>query len=158
MTYNPLTKEEAHDMSQPKLIDEGKYQCELVEVHNTDRNGNTLLDRNGEKMTRIKLKVWDNDGRERFVYTNLFWGNNNKMAYRTRHFAESFRLVDLYEDRVLYDRLGDHLNNGGHCYIYIQNPKPKNDGTDAMWPAKNDVRDFVITATKTEFEDNDIPF
>jgi len=162
MSYKPLTKEEAMMMSHPQLIEDGTYQCELVEFSHTDKYHNPLKDRNGEDMTRIKLKIWDINGKEKYVFTNLFWGNNNKMSYRTRHFAESFKAVEMYESGKLFDCFRELLGHTGHCEIYTQNARPKNDGSNDTWPAKNDVRDFIVVASSNkkqeEFINDDVPF
>ena len=166
MNYRPLTNEQAQEMSRPQLIEDGEYQCELIEFSHTDKYLKPLLDRNSEPMTRIKLKIWDSQGKDRVIFTNLFWGANNKMSYRTRHFAESFEVLDMYEMGELYDKLGEVLNQTGHCEIYTQKPRPKNDGSDEMWPAKNEVRDFFVkikdkvdSSAHDEFQpDSDIPF
>lgn len=164
MSYRPLNKQQAEEMARPPLIADGKYQCELLEFTHTDKTQKPLTDRNGEDMTRIKLKIWDQEGKERTIFTNLFWGENNKMSYRTRHFAESFKIVDLYDSGGLYERFGECLGAFGCCDIYTQKERAKNDGTNEVWPAKNDVRDFIESnksapvVTSNDFDDSVIPF
>ena len=158
MSYKPLTKQQANEMARPPLIVDGQYQCELMEYHHTNKYNNVLKDKNNEDMTRIKLKIWDHEGRERFIFTNLFWGENNKMSYRTRHFAESFGMSELYDSGKMYDNFRECLNTCGHCEIYTQNARDKNDGSGEMWPAKNDIRDFIVRDTKTETSKNNDQF
>jgi hypothetical protein len=144
MSYRPLTAQQAQEMSAPPLIENGKYQCELMEYSHTDKYNNPLKDSKGEPMTRIRLKIWDKEGRERSLFTNLFWGENNRMSYRTRHFAESFQVLDMYDLGELYEKFNSCLGNLGHCEVYIQQPRAKNDGSGDMWPAKNDIKDFFF--------------
>lgn len=150
MSYRPLSREEADQMKKPPLLDDGEYPCSLVEFHHTDKYHNTLRDSNGELMTRIKLKIYDIDGKERFIFTHLFWGENNKMAYRTRHFAESFGVLHKYENGSLYDDFNECLGSMGHCEIYTQKERPKNDGSNEKWAAKNDIRDFFVPVNSFE--------
>jgi len=170
MSYTPLSKEQAKDMSKPPLIDDGIYPCELIEFTNHDKHGNKMCDKNRDPMTRIKLKIWDNAGKERTISTNIFWGSNNRMSYRTRHMADSFKVTELYESGQMYDQLNQCLHKQGYCEIYTQPERPKNDGTGGVWEEKNDVRDFLeevnAPATKPAAAapgvepgfDDDVPF
>jgi hypothetical protein len=166
-SYKPLTPKEATDLMRPPLIDEGRYQFEVVEVHNTDQNHNPLVDKQGEPMTKLRLKIWDNEGRERSLYTYLFWGASHKMAYRTRYFAESIGMLDKYDSGVLLDEMTSCLSRTGIVEIYIQKERDKNDGSGDKWPAKNEVRNFIVASEpektenaagkKSDFDD-DVPF
>jgi hypothetical protein len=164
MSYKPLTKQQANDMARPPLIDDGTYQFELLEFSNHDKYHNELKDKNGDAMTKVKLKIWDIQGKERLVFTNLFWGEQNRMSYRTRHFAESLGLLAFYESGEMFDKFGECLNKMGHCEIYTQKERAKNDGTGENWPAKNEVKDFVVVETATkqaagqDFYNDDVPF
>lgn len=169
MSYRPLSKKEAYVMSRPSLIEDGTYECTLLQHMNYNQDGKKIVDRNGEDMTRIKLKIWDHEGKERFIYTNLWWGENNKMSYRTRSFAESFQVLDMYELGELYDKFGDVIGMTGVCEIYTQKERPKNDGSKEIWPTKNDVRNFIekevissklinATVKNDDFHDDDVPF
>ncbi|HLX54260.1 MAG TPA: hypothetical protein VKR58_09980 [Aquella sp.] len=155
MSYRPLTKQEAKDMSNPPLIEDGEYPCELIEFSNVDKNHCPLTDSNGDMMTKIKLKIWDKEGRERSIFTNLFWSERNKMSYRTRNFAESFGVLELYEKGHMYTQFNKCMNKLGVCKIYTQKARAKNDGTDDMWPAKNDVRDFIEKEMKAPVKIDD---
>lgn len=161
MSYKPLTKQQANDMSRPPLIEDGIYSCMLLAFYHKDKNGQYLVDKSGGRMTRITLRVWDANGSEKTVYTNLFWGEDNKMSYRTRHFAESFKIVDKYENGDLYDKFSECIGLNGICEIYTQKERSKNDGTSEVWPAKNDVRTFIEKETSISAVSNkneDIPF
>lgn len=167
MSYTPLTKQQADDMARPPLIDDGTYQFQLLEYSHTGKNSEPLTDRNGDPMTKIKIKIWDHEGKERVLFTMLFWGEQNRMSFRTRHFADSIKMQESYEQGHLFDRFGECLNKTGYCEIYTQKPREKNDGSGEMWPAKNDIRDFVpenevIKAEPKKeienFKDCEIPF
>jgi hypothetical protein len=157
MSYKPLNKQQANEMSKPPLIPDGIYPFELIEYNHTDKYGQVLKDRNNENMTRIKVKIWDSEGKERIVFTNLYWGENNKMSYRTRYFAESLKKIELYESGGMYDKFVECLNHSGLCEIYTQKERPKNDGTGGVWDAKNDIRNFIEKETHIQEENKNNP-
>lgn len=157
MQYMPLTEEQASEMIKPKLLDDGIYKFQLIEFNHNNKYGNQLLDKNGDPMTNIKLNVFCEGGKERFVFATLFWGSKNKMAYRTRHFSESIKILKLYESGKMMEKFSICLNLFGLCEIYTQKERPKNDGSGESWSAKNDVRDFIFEEKnkKPEFDFND---
>lgn len=162
MKYRPLTEKEANEMSKPALLQDGQYQFMLIEYSHTDKYHNELVDRNNEPMTKIKLKIWDINGKETFIFTNLFWGSNNKMSYRTRNFANSVGFLESYEKGDFYENFGKCLESTGYCEIYTQKERPKNDGSGTSWPAKNEIKDFIKNNSinkkdKDQFDD-EIPF
>jgi hypothetical protein len=168
MTYKPLTHQQADEMMRPPLIDDGRYQFEVIEVHKSDKYHNPLVDKSGAPMTKLRLKIWDHNAHERPVFTNLFWGEENKMSYRTRHYAESVGALELYEKGDLLDRIQVTVGRTGVCEIYTQKGRDKNDGSGEKWPDKNEVRDFFVMENtapvaktddkaKDDFSD-DIPF
>lgn len=165
-SYKPLSEREASDMMRPPLIEDGRYQFEIVEVHSTDKHNNPMVDKSGAPMTKLRLKIWDKQSRERTLFTNLFWGADNGLAYRTRHFSESIGVLDLYDNGTLLDNIIRVLGRTGHCDVYVQKGRDKNDGTGEKWPDKNDIKDFVKTdkaaplqkAVGDEFIDSDLPF
>lgn len=169
MSYKPLSSKQAEEMMRPPLIDDGRYQMEVVEVHTTDKYHNPLVDKSGAPMTKLRVKIWDHDGHERPVFTNLFWGEDNKMSYRTRHYAEAVGALDLYESGELLDRIHVTVGRAGVCEVYTQKGRDKNDGSGEKWPDKNEIRDFFVMENapqaaavtngkpKADFDD-DIPF
>ncbi len=168
MTYKPLTSKQAEDMAKPPLIDDGRYQFEVVEIHTSDKYQNPLIDKTGAPMTKARLKIWDHNAHERPLFTNLFWGEDNKMSYRTRHYAESIGMLEQYENGTLLERIHTTIGRTGACEVYTQKGRDKNDGSGEKWNDKNEVRDFfvaenAIPAAKTDnkpkddFSD-DIPF
>lgn len=171
MSYKPLSSKQADEMSHPPLIDDGRYQFEVMEIHNTDKYSNPLVDKSGAPMTKVRVKIWDNNSQERSLFTNLFWGEDNKMSYRTRHYAESIGKLDLYESGELLDRIHVTIGCTGVCEVYTQKGRDKNDGSGEKWHDKNDVRDFFVGGIGTtraaapvealkddDFKDSDIPF
>ena len=164
MNYKPLSKQQAIEMSRPPLIEDGVYQAILLEYMNVNREGHVLKDKDGDPMTRVKFKIWDKNGHERYISTNLFWGENNKMAYRTRHFAESFKVIEMYESGKLYEEMTKVVGLSGMCEIYKQKASVDKNGRE--WPEKNEIRDFSENVTRkpekinstSDFFNDSIPF
>lgn len=159
MSYKPLTKQQAENMARPPLIEDGTYQFEVMELHNVDKHNNPLIDKNREPMTKAVLKIWDMMGRERLVFTNIFWGEQNKMSYRTRLFAESIGAIDLYESGKMLENLKECLSKSGYCEVYTQKSRLKDDGSGESWPAKNEVGNFVAKPiARPQEKDDEAPF
>ena len=165
MKYKKYSEQELKEMA---IIPEGTYQFETMEVHEVDKYGVLLQDRNGNDMAKLKLKIWDKEGRERTVYTNLF--GDGRMAFRTRHYADSIGEIESYEDETF--SLIQTIGAVGYCEVIVRKARPKDDGSGESWPESNDVRDFVkkddqqkyrgVTAAKPapahDFASDDVPF
>jgi GTPase SAR1 family protein len=136
MRYKRYSEEELKELA---LIPDGIYQFETMEVHETDKYHNPLRDKNGYDMAKLKLKIWDKNGRERFVFTNLFGDGN--MSFRTRHYADSIGKIQQYEDETFEIR--ETLGDSGYCQIITRKGGIKNIITGEKWNDSNDVKDFI---------------
>lgn len=141
------------ELKEMALIADGKYQFEVMEVHDTDKYNTPLVDRSGNAMSKLKLKIWDNNGRERFVYTNLF--ADGKMVFRTRHYADSIGAIDLYEAEK-FDT-AETLGATGWCEVITRKGNPKNDGSGELWPDSNDVKDFIKMSDQVKLGNKGLP-
>jgi hypothetical protein len=170
MRYTPYTEAQIQSMN---VMDEGIYSFQVLEVIVTDKHGRALQDKNGIDMAKIKLLVWDNDNRERFVYT--FISGDGNFAYKLRHYAQTLGMVMEYEDGH-FDILRT-VGKNGKASIMIKKGTMKNDGSGEMWADRNDVKDFIVDTipraplhdappeqqaapqvSQTEELDDDVPF
>lgn len=153
------------ELKEMALIADGVYQFEVMEVHDVDKYGVKLCDKDGNDMSKLKLKIWDKNGRERVVFTNLF--SDGRMAFRTRHFADSIGMIEEYENDD-FDT-SDTLCRTGWCQIITRKGGIKNKETNEKWDDSNDVKDFIKLAEQSvyankaapvanEFFNDEIPF
>lgn len=137
MRYTPLTEAQIQSMN---VMDEGIYQFETVEVHVVDKFNNPMRDKNGNDMAKLKLVVWDNEGRERIVYT--FISGDPNFGYKLRHYAQTVGMLTEYENGTFDIQRTE--GKQGKANIVIKKGNLKNDGSGEMWPDRNDVKDFIF--------------
>lgn len=161
MKYTPYTEAQIQSMN---LMEEGIYIFEVLEVYTIDKWGQPMQDKNGNDLARLKLLIWDNENRERIIFT--FISGDSNFAYKLRHYAQTIGMLSEYEEGI-FDIVKTE-GKTGKATIIIKKGNPKNDGSDAMWPDRNDVKDFVISEltapsslveeVKKAFVDDDVPF
>ena len=83
MRYTPYTEAQIQGMN---VMDEGTYAFQVIEAITTDKFNQPLRDKNGVDMAKLKLMVWDNENRERIIFT--FISGDGNFAYKLRHFAK----------------------------------------------------------------------
>jgi hypothetical protein len=136
MKYTPYTEAQIQSMN---VMDPGIYVFEVVDVILHAPNGYVLRDKNGNEMAKLKLMVWDNENRERIVYTFLTGDGN--FAYKLRHFAKSIDMLQEYDDGF-FD-ISKTIGTSGKAEIVIKKGTFKADGSGEMWADRNDVKDFI---------------
>ncbi len=155
MKYTRYSEQELKEIA---LIPDGVYQFETMEVHETDKYGQPLRDKNGYDMAKLKLKIWDKNGRERFVFTNLF--GDGGMAFRTRHYADSVGKIKEYEEDTFDVR--ETLGDTGYAQIITRKGGIKDKLTGEKWDDSNDVKDFIKLAEQDQYrnikKESDVPF
>ena len=161
MKYTPYSEAQIQSMN---VMPEGIYDFQVLDVITTDQAGLQLKDKNGNEMAKLKIVVWDNDNRERILYT--FISGDDNFAYKLRHFAKSIGKIGKYEDGT-FD-IEDTMGNSGKAYVVIRKGTIKNDGSGEMWPDRNDVKDFISdmppashhnsVANQPKHEDDQLPF
>ena len=140
MRFQHHSEQEIQEMS---LVEEGTYRFEVIEA--TDKTS-----KSGNEMIAIKLKIWDNNGKERIVFDWL----TPAMEFKLRHFCVATGLLNKYESDELNDR--DCVGKSGVLELVIK----KAEGT---YPSKNAVKDYIhdeeqqIEVADKKFND-DIPF
>ncbi len=166
MKYQPYTEAQIQSMN---VMEPGVYSFQVLEVITWDQYGKELRDKNGNDMAKLKLAIRDNEGRERPLFTYIT--GDGAFAYKLRHFAKAVGMISQYEDAV-FD-IGSTVGKTGHADIVIKRGTMKTDGSGEMWPDRNDVKDFVVTAdgnvvnhnhsvtppqVNQELESEDVPF
>jgi hypothetical protein len=127
------------------LLSDGVY--DFTVVHAEEK-----ISQSGNEYIFLKLGIWDDQGRERLIFTNL------ALIKLLKHFCDISGLQDKYQ---LGEVLAlDCLHKMGKVEIGIEKGKPKLEG--GMYPDKNIVKDYIKT-TKLEIEpvkfiDDSLPF
>lgn len=148
MKFDPLTEQEINEIS---LVPDGAYQYQVTSAEDKiSKASNAYLS--------LKLKIWDKDGKEHNILTNL------ALIKLLKHFCDVNKLQDQYKAGELtpHHCLG---MCGGKVIISTELEKPKPDG--GVYPAKNVVRDYIAKAVESnlqplkpndDFADKDLPF
>lgn len=142
MRYTPYTEAQIQGMN---VMDEGTYAFQVIEAITTDKFNQPLRDKNGVDMAKLKLMVWDNENRERIIFT--FISGDGNFAYKLRHFAKTLGMIHEYEDGTF--NIHRTVGKSGTAEIVIKKGTIKAVDSGEMWPDRNDVKDFVIAQTNT---------
>lgn len=157
MKFKPRTQEELlFETAAMSLITPGIYSFEVIEATNK-------FSKAGNEMIELKLKVWDDNGRERIIFDYLL----ESMAHKLRHFCEATDLLSKYEMGVIDDM--DCVGKSGLVDLIIQKGTQKLDGS--YYSDRNSVKDYLIKegfnkpstpklsiASNGDIIDDDIPF
>ncbi len=156
MNFAPRTEEEIiqrqEEVKTMNLLPYGIYDFEVSDA--SDK-----ISKTGNEMIELIVKVWDDNGKERFLYDYLV----EKMEYKLKHFCEYNGLHDKYDMGTLNAK--DCLRVSGKVEIGIQKGKPNPNG--GMYPDKNFVIDYVSKEKSKENKkqisnnedlNDDIPF
>ncbi len=154
--YEPLTEQECTKERGYPLLDDGVYDFEVMTAnYRTSSTGNPMIE--------LKLKVWDQAGKEYFVFDYLV--ATSKMMWKTKHFCDSVGLSKEYETKKFSENLCP--GKSGKVSIIFQSGKQKPDGT--YYRDKNGVEDYVMTNSGSvkyvpqgipiqDYKSEDIPF
>jgi hypothetical protein len=141
MKITPKTDQELASMN---LIQPGQYPFEVIVA--TDK-----VSKSGNEMIELKLKIWDENNKERVVFDYLL----DSMFHKIKHFCEITGLIDKYNSESL---LASHcLGKSGYLDLAIQKDK------SGIYGDKNSVKDYVVTISsepkkEDEFINDQIPF
>ena len=135
MRYTPYSEAEIKSMN---IMDAGTYSFQISDVETT-KNGQSMTDKNGNEMCKLKLLVWDANKRERVIYT--FISGDSNFAYKLRHFAKTLGKISEYEAGTF--NVSQTIGLSGVAEIVIKKGGPKSDGSGDVWADRNDVKDFV---------------
>lgn len=165
MRYTPYSEAEIQSMN---VMDVGTYDFKVLDVITTNKDGSHLTDKNGNDMAKLKLLVWDNELRERIIFTYISGGGT--FAFKLRHFAQSIGMLHEYENSEF--NIHRALDKSGKAEIVIKKGTLKNDGSGEMWADRNDVKDFISVSDNnvnipinrnssipaSQIEDDEVPF
>lgn len=120
-----VTPKTASEVAEAGLLPAGIYDCEVVSAEET-------VSRNGNEMIKLRVRVFTEDGNSRTIFDYLL----DSVAYKVRHAAESFGLMEAYDDGEL--SAADLEGRTGRCKVRID---PAKDG----YEAKNSIQDYVVS-------------
>jgi hypothetical protein len=135
------------------LAPEGIYQYKVIKAKEGVSNaGNDKID--------LTLKIWNDQGIETLVFTNL------SLMKLLKHFCDVNHMQDKYNSGDVSDKACEG-KSGGCVMIGIEGEKPNPNG--GMYKAKNIVKDYItaphgstmkpLPEVKSDFvDDTDIPF
>lgn len=152
MQFIPLSENE---LQMASLLPEGSYRYSVYKAEDK-------LSHAGNEYTAITLKVWDNEGKEHLVFTNM------SLIKLLKHFCDVNGMFDQYNSgNISAHEFVD--KNEGRVLLGVEGEKP--DGKGGMYKAKNIVKDYIGSAQASltaplmspskgqDFvDDKDIPF
>ncbi len=121
MRFNAKSDQELAVMN---LIPEGQYQFEVVIAEDTQS-------KSGNDMIKLKLNVWDSEGRQHTVYDYLL----EAMPKKLKHFAKHAGLIVKYESGELL--ADDCIGKCGTLELIIQEDKT------GKYQPRNSVVDYL---------------
>lgn len=145
MLITPRTEQE---LFEELIVPAGTYDFEIVFAEDA------VSKKSGKEMIKLRLKVWDQNGKIRFVNDFLM----EAMAFKLRHFYEYTGMIEKYN--VGNIQASDCMNRCGQAEIIVKK-------ADDNFPLRNEVKDYIKTeksakmpaSTDVPFEDDlDIPF
>ncbi|HLA58580.1 MAG TPA: hypothetical protein VK622_07460 [Puia sp.] len=135
------------------LLPEGLYDYDVIKSEDK-------LNKKGTYYTACTLMVWDAEGKERMVFTNMAF------IKLLKHFCDVNNMQNQYQSGTIQaeEFVG---KNTGKVYIGIEGEKPKEGG--GTYKAKNVVLDYIASppgslmkplpeAKKDDFLNDDLPF
>lgn len=149
MIFTPLTEDE---LQRASLVEDGVYDYVVIDSkEGISHAGNPKID--------VRLKIWDKNGQEKLIFTNM------SLMKLLKHFCDMNGLQEQYnQGRIEAAMLMN--KSGGQVVIGFDPEKP--DGKNGMYPAKNVVRDYVTKINvrpsamkplpEKKFIDDDVPF
>jgi hypothetical protein len=129
--YDVMTEDEAQKAREFTLLPDGTYNFEVIESKLKYSNS-------GNAMIALTLKIIHEE-KDHNVFDYLVGTKN--MAWKTKHFCEATGL----ESQYVAKQFNEHLAAGrrGKCMVSNTPAKPKNDGTNEMYKAKNTIEDYI---------------
>lgn len=148
MKFEPLTEEQLQIAS---LLPDGSYNYQVIKAEDK-------ISKTGNEYTAITLKIWDEDGKEHSIFTNM------ALIKLLKHFCDVNGMESEYKsgflppDSFMY-------KSGGRVMIGVEGEKP--DGKGGMYKSKNIVKDYIVAPhgsttkplpVKDDFVSDDLPF
>jgi hypothetical protein len=149
MNFKPLSDEE---LQVALLVPQGIYSYQVVKSEDK-------ISQAGNEYTAIQMIVWDDEGKEHLIFTNM------ALIKLLKHFCDVNGMQEEYKS----GNIPEHLfmnKNGGKVVLDIEGEKPN--GKGGMYKAKNIVVDYINTPSgslmkplpdaKDDFLNDSIPF
>lgn len=153
MRFTPVTEEELQTAS---LVPDGIYDYQVIKSEDA-------VSKAGNEYIKFTLRVFDNEGKEHLIFTNL------ALIKLLKHFCDvngmqgDYNSGNVEAEKCLYKA-------GGKIMVGIEGEKPNPSG--GVYAAKNIVKDYIfaphgsmqlppamkpLPATE-KFHDDDLPF
>lgn len=135
-TYLPLSEEDA-EKERYSLLEDGTYSFRVntaVPKISRPKDGKP-----GNPMIELNITVWDEKGKERYIYDYLV--GTRSQAWKLRHFCDSTGLTKAYDDGKFEPWMAE--GKSGFAIITQQKGQPRQGGGN--YPDKNSVKDYVVT-------------
>lgn len=151
MKFPPKTEEE---LQKEDLIPDGIYSYQVIKSEDK-------VSKAGNEYTSITLNVWDHEGAQHMVFTNMALIKLLKHFCDVNGMSEKYMSGNIPAEDFLY-------RSGGLVVIGIE--KEKSNPSGGMYKAKNIVKDYVIPVDvkpsgmkplptpKDDFLNDEIPF
>ena len=142
MKITPKVREEVEkeaaarkkEMNEKNLLKRGIYDFEVMSAEET-------TSRAGNAMIKLKIRVF-HDGGEAHLYDYLVSTQVEKLCA----FCDAVGLSKEYDAGDV--KSDDMEGRSGRAKIGIEDEKPKDDGSDDKWPAKNKIKDYLPKSEK----------
>ncbi len=142
MRFTPYTEEEIQELEQRFLCPPGTYSYRVISAEDKPSKANP-----DNIYTKITLKVWDKEGKEYLVFTNMAF------AKLLKHFCNVNNMTEQYKRGEIPAFQFQH-KSGGKVVIDIEPEKPNPNG--GVYKAKNIVVDYVYDIDMPSEEKNPV--
>ena len=127
MRFTPLTEEELQAAS---LVPDGIYDYQVIKSEDA-------VSKAGNEYIKFTLSVFDNEGKEHLIFTNL------ALVKLLKHFCDVNGMQNDYMSGVVLAEKCLY-KAGGRAVIGIEGEKPNPNG--GVYAAKNIVKDYIHDA------------
>lgn len=149
MRYKPYTEAQIQSMN---IMEEGIYPFRVIEIITTDKFGNSMQDKSGIDIAKLKLLVQGHHGEEKIICTHVH--GDGTFAYKLRNFAITIGMIEEYENGTF--KIEDTVGKSGNAQIVIKKGGIKKNGSGEMWPDRNDIKDFSLYSPLTSQETDEV--
>ena len=132
MEFKPKSREE---IAREKLLKPGIYDGEVMRAEETTSKSS------GNPMIKLKVRIF-HDGGEAHLYDYITSTQEEKLCA----FCDAVGLSKEYDAG---DVNSDEMEGRAfRAKVGIEDEKPKDDGSDEKWPAKNKIKDYLPKSEK----------
>lgn len=151
MRFTPKTENE---LQMESLVPEGIYSYQVIKSEDAVSHA-------GNEYIKFTIKIWDSEGREHLVFTNLALIKLLKHFCDVNGMESDYESGDIPAEKCIF-------KSGGKVLLGVEGEKPNPNG--GMYRAKNIVKDYVsdvnhqsslsmpLADAKKDFISDDLPF